>query len=208
MLVCFALEDEARAFRKLVAGRGEVSILITGIGRRKAEQAVRGFLAGNTPSQVLSCGFAGGLNPALQTGAVIFATNDATLEIALTGAGARAAQFSCAPRIATTVAEKAALRQATGADAVEMESAAIHEACRQRGIPCATVRVISDAAGENLPLDFNRLANADQSLNYRKLAWAIATTPGKIPALIQLQKNCRLAAEQLATVLLKACASS
>ena len=86
---------------------------------------------------------------------------------------------------------------------VEMESAAIHAVCRERGIPCATVRVISDMADEDLPLDFNTLAKPDKSLDFGKLFLAIAKSPGKIGALMQLQKKTSFAARQLAAVLAK-----
>jgi len=84
-----------------------------------------------------------------------------------------------------------------------MESAAIHAVCRERGIPCATVRVISDTANEDLPLDFNALSKPDKNLNFGKLFFAIAKSPGKIPALMQLQKKTKFAAEKLAEVLAK-----
>ena len=65
------------------------------------------------------------------------------------------------------------------------------------------MRVISDTAHENLPLDFNQLSKPDLSLDFGKLICAIAKAPGKIPALLRLQKNCSAAAEQLAAVLMK-----
>ena len=210
VVFCFALKEEAAPFRKLAAGKSEVAILLTGIGRQNAERSVREFLANNSPKLMLTCGFAGGLNPDLKLGDVVFEFPDSeirdprsAIRNSLLAAGAKPAAFFCADRIATTVAEKRKLRAETGADAVEMESAAIHAVCRERGIPCATVRVISDTANEDLPLDFNRLAKPDKSLDYGKLFLAIAKSPGKIGALMELQKKTRFAAKQLAAVLAK-----
>jgi adenosylhomocysteine nucleosidase len=226
ILVCFALKEEAAPFQKMAAGTAAAaqaaSVLITGIGRKNAEKSVREFLSTKSPKFVLTCGFAGGLNPDLKLGEVVFELTDrrgelhepqtekkvrdsqsSSLREKLAAAGAKPAKFFCTDRIATTTAEKKKLHIETGADAVEMESEAIHIVCRERGIPCATVRVISDIASEDLPLDFNRLYKPDWSLDYSKLAWAIAKSPGKIGALMRLQKRCRFAAEQLAGVLAK-----
>jgi len=202
-LVCFALKEEAVSFQRLAAAHPEIHILTTGIGRKNAERSLRDFLADNSPKSVFTCGFAGGLNPELALGTVTFKTADALIGERLAAAGAKPAKFYCASRIATTVAEKKKLRAETGADAVEMESEAIHAVCRERGIPCATVRVITDTANEDLPLDFNQLAGPDLSLDYGKLALAVAKSPGKTGALLRLQKQTRFAAERLAGVLAK-----
>ncbi|HEY3931596.1 MAG TPA: hypothetical protein VGM58_04425 [Verrucomicrobiae bacterium] len=203
LLICFAQKEEAAPFRKIAAAKSDVSILLTGIGRQNAEKSLREFLATNSPKLVLTCGFAGGLNPELKLGEVIFETSDEKLHSRLLAVGALPVKIFCADRIATTVAEKKKLRAETGADAVEMESAAIHAVCRERKIPCATVRVISDTASEDLPLDFNALVKPDKNLDFGKLFLAIAKSPGKIGALMQLQKKTKFAAEKLAAALAK-----
>ncbi|HVU07604.1 MAG TPA: hypothetical protein VHG89_03575 [Verrucomicrobiae bacterium] len=224
--ICFALKEEAAPFRKIAAGKPGISVLIVGIGRQNAEKSVRGFLdscrsrADETqikeklktphvvsyqPNLVLTCGLAGGLNPDLKIGDVVFEvqSQESRVQSRLLAAGAKPATFFCADRIATTVAEKKQLREQTGADAVEMESATIHAVCAEKKIPCATVRVISDTAHEDLPLDFNALARPDKNLDFGKLFLAIAKSPGKIPALMKLQKQTKFAAQQLAAVLEK-----
>jgi adenosylhomocysteine nucleosidase len=200
-LVCFALKEEAAPFRKLVVGRADVCVLVTGIGRINTERALRKFFANNSPCRIFTCGLAGGLDPKLVLGEVVFSTSDVALEKALIKSRARQAKFVCTATIASTAAEKQKLRVITEADAVEMESEVVHEICQEREIPCATVRVISDTAHEDLPLDFNQLSNPDQSLNFGKLALTIAKSPGKIPALLRLQKNTSFAAQRLAEVL-------
>lgn len=200
-LVCFAMKEEAQCLPPAFATPSR-NVLITGIGAKNSAHAVQPVLEQFRPERVFTCGFAGGLKPALQIGEVVFFTRVKPLADSLIAAGARPANFFGADRIAITAVEKAELWQRTGADAVEMESETIQRLCLDRGIPCATVRAISDAAQDDLPLDFNRLANPDLSLNYRRLALAVAKSPGKIPALLRLQKHSRLAAQRLAAVLL------
>ena len=202
-LVCFAMKEEADAFQKCLTENAAVSVLVTGIGQDNSRRALLKRLNEFTPAFVLTCGFAGGLDPTLASGEVIFSTADTLLRAKLSAADAKSARFNCASRIAVTVAEKAELRRATGADAVEMESEVIQQICAKRGIPCATVRVISDTANENLPLDFNQLSKPDMSLDYGKLIGAIVKAPKKVPALLRLQRNCGVAAARLADVLMK-----
>ena len=199
-LVCFALPDEARYFKRTSASRN-VNIRIHGIGKQNAGRAIRVALAESKPAFVFTCGFAGGLEPKLTHGEVLFETDHSEIRDRLIGAGAKPGKFFCADRVAVTAEEKWALWQKTGADAVEMESGVIREICCEQNIPCVTVRVISDIAGEDLPLDFNAIAKPDQSLDFGKLALAIVKSPGKIPALMRLGKQTSAAAKRLSEVL-------
>jgi adenosylhomocysteine nucleosidase len=201
-LVCFAVKEEARPFQERLPGDTSIKILLTGMGPANAQKAVRAALSAHKPNRVFTCGFAGALNPDLTFGTVVFDPTDATaFEKEFHAAGAKPGRFHCSPRVAATAAEKQALRTATGADAVEMESGAIAEICREQGIPCITVRVVLDTAGENLPLDFNQLMTAGQQINFARLIWTVLKSPGKISALLRLQRQSRMAAEKLASIL-------
>jgi adenosylhomocysteine nucleosidase len=202
VLVCFAVKEEARAFQKLAMERGNVQVILVGMGKRNAERAIRAALAKERPTLVLTCGFAGGLRPELTMGTVVFAADPETgLEPALLAAGAKPARFHCAERVVATAKEKQTLWEATGADAVEMESQVICAVSREQNIPSATVRVILDTANEDLPLDFNQVMTANQKLSYGKLALALAKSPGKVGALIKLQQQSKAAAEKLGQAL-------
>jgi adenosylhomocysteine nucleosidase len=160
-------------------------------------------LKGEKPGLVLTCGFAGGLRPGLETGAVLYETDHEALRRAVEQAGGRAGQILFSSRVATRADEKLALWEKTKADAVEMESESIRRICAEHGVPSATVRVVLDTAEEDLPLDFNVLMTAEQKVSYGKLAAALARSPGKIPALLRLQKQSQAAAEKLSEVLTK-----
>ena len=203
VLVCFAVRQEARPFQKeCAAAREGITVLITGMGKVNAERAVEGVLRAEKPELVLTCGFAGGLRPGLESGAVIYdAKGGQALEQELDAAGARKGRFAFSDRVATTAAEKQRLWQQTSADAVEMESQAVCAMCQRRGVPTVIVRVILDTAEEDLPLNFNELLTADQSMNYAKLAAALLRSPGKIRSLLRLQRQSRAAAERLGGVL-------
>jgi adenosylhomocysteine nucleosidase len=200
-LITFAIEEEARPFRRLK--RIPFSqVLITGMGPRNAEQALRQSLTGPLPARVLTCGFAGGLNPDFPLGTVMFsADEDFDLTPALVTAGARPARFHHADRVLVTAAEKRALRQMTGADAVDMESGVIRAICKERGLPSATVRVISDAADDDLPLDFNLLMDADARLRYDRLVVELLKSPRRIRELIKMAFRTRRASGELTSVL-------
>ncbi len=205
VLVAFAVKEEAAPFRRLTAGMSAVHTCVLGMGPANARRSAESALAQTNPALALTCGFAGGLDPGLKTGTIIYSGDvGGELEKKLRAAGARPVQFLGVDRIATTAAGKQQLRESTGADAVEMESFVVAAICRERKIPCVTVRIVLDTADEDLAIDFNQLVTADWRLDARKLAWLILRSPARIGDLLRLQRRSKSAAEKLANVIISA----
>lgn len=197
-MVTFAVKEEMKFF----AGADGVRRYLTGMGRDNAEAAISKAVHEIKPRLVLTCGFAGGLNPVLKASEVIFQADEGTpLSAALKEAGGTAVSFFCARRVAITSEEKQRLWRGTGLDAVEMESESIRDYCREYNIPSATVRVISDTALEDLPLDFNTLMSPAQKINYSKLTWALVRAPFKLAELLAFQQKSVDAAKALGAFL-------
>jgi adenosylhomocysteine nucleosidase len=201
-LICFALKEEAAPFLRFARKNPSLQILVTGMGKRNTEKSFRAALEQQRPALVLTCGFAGGLDPRLNLGAVVYdADPDTGLIGTLEKLGAKQTHFHCAPRILVTSAEKRSVREATGDDAVEMESHYIRALCREQKIPSATIRVISDTADEEMPLDFNTCMTPDDRVSITRIMFAMLKSPGNVPALLAFQKKSALAAKNLARVL-------
>jgi adenosylhomocysteine nucleosidase len=208
LLVCFAVEEEMKFFAPhRSGGKGfqlatTFQVWMTGIGRKNAAENVRKAIARMRPERVITAGFAGGLNPKLKCGTVVYEQDfDAGFGLDLEDLGAVPAKFHCHRRVALTAEEKAALWRQTGADAVEMESSVIRTICREFRIPSATIRVISDDASQDLPLDFNALMTSEARINYLKLFGAVLSRPSRIPKLIEFQQQTVGAARKLGAVL-------
>jgi len=200
VLVCFAVREEAQFFA--APPHPVTDVLITGIGVRNASQALSDYLSSHQPRLVLTCGFAGGLNPTHRLGQVLFdATNGVEFEEKVASSGALAGRFAHSERVVVTAGEKARLFGATGADAVEMESSAIVTACRERKIPVIVIRGISDTAMEDLPMDFNRFSRPDGSLSIPRLLLGVAKSPGAIRGLVRFRSRLNQASKNLGATL-------
>ena len=200
ILVTFAVKEEM----KFYPGGPGIRRFITGMGRENAERNVSEYLDKISPKLVLTCGYAGGLNPILKNNQVVFQTDPGTpLYNKLEELGATPVNFFCTRRVAITAEEKVRLWRGTGLDAVEMESESIRDLCRERNIPSATLRVISDSSEEDLPLDFNTLMTPAQKIHYGKLSWALLRSPMKLMDLLAFQQKTIDAAKALAEFLNK-----
>ena len=168
----------------------EVTVAVTGMGMKNARQTAEVVIRRAKPAIIWTCGYAGGLDPQLTLGDLVF---DADAQFSLVDAvlkvGGKRARLVTVDTVAVTQAEKAQLRADSDADAVDMESAVIREVATMHRCPAATVRAISDTANQDLPLDFNALASPDGGIAPLKLAVALISAPYKIPQLIRFGKD-------------------
>ena len=138
---------------------GEVPVLtvIGGIGLDSARRAAENLLAGHRPAALLSVGFAGSLIPELKTGDFVVEGRTGGLDLAALGLGrdqirVRVGRVASAKEVLDTPRKKQNFHEKTGADAVDMEWEGVKAACRQAGVLCAAVKIISDATNERIPL--------------------------------------------------------
>jgi adenosylhomocysteine nucleosidase len=166
-------------------------LIANGPGPGLVERALKGK---PDVDRILSVGFCGALDPALRIG-----------DIVVSGEVPKGLEASfvqgdvvSVDRVAVTAREKCDLRRTTGAAVVEMESAAVAKKAREWDVPFGCVRVVSDAAGEDLPLDFNRFRDADGRFERTRIALAALGSPFTVlPGLVRLDRHCRRAAERL-----------
>lgn len=143
---------------------------------------------------VLSVGFCGGLDPDLRIGDIVVSGE---FPRRASGPFLRGEILSI-DRVAVTAEHKRRLRAESGAAAVDMESATVAAKARQWGVPFGCVRVVSDTAGEDLPLDFNTYRDATGRLELARIAGAALLQPWTaLPGLLRLERNCRRAADKL-----------
>ncbi|MGB8166597.1 MAG: hypothetical protein WCF18_03840, partial [Chthoniobacteraceae bacterium] len=198
--VTFALPEESRDFRR--RHTAQVSVTHSGAGPDAAARHIVQVLA-ERPEFVIAAGFAGGLDPRLRVGEIVVATNYSSPELLVRAGGVAAGAFAHADLPVETVAAKAALR-ATGAVAVDMESQPIATACSRAGVPLLVVRVISDPAGEVLPVPFATWFDpARQRPRPAPLVWFLVRHPSRILPFVRFVRGLRPARRALAMFLLR-----
>jgi hypothetical protein len=82
-----------------------------------------------------------------------------------------------------------------------MESETIRQVCLNRKIPSATIRVISDSAHDDLPLDFNLMFTPDYRMDFTKLAARLLLKPQLMLKLLHFQGETINAAKSLGAFL-------
>jgi len=190
--VVTGLRAEAR-----VAERAGLRALACGASSERAAACAR-RLAAEGARLLVSFGVAGGLDPGLRAGDLVLADavrdgeamlkTDASM-VARLRAVLPEAKVGAVLGVESPIADppdKARLRAATGAIALDMESHALARVARETGRGFVVVRAIADTAGVALPPAALLAARPDGTLALGRVLGSILSQPGQISGLIRL----------------------
>ena len=191
-------EFDGRGF-KFFESAGKV-LVCGGIGAEAARRATEAIIELYSPELVISAGFAGGLEPALRTGQtltprfVIDAGDGSRTDTAF-GEGVLVSFADIAD-----VEQKARLRQAYGAQAVDMEAAAVARSAEAHGVRFLACKVISDTSDTSLP-PMARFVGHDGNFHTLTFLAHVVPRPWLWASVLRLANDSALAARKLCEAL-------
>ncbi|MGP0566557.1 MULTISPECIES: phosphorylase family protein [unclassified Nitrospina] len=195
----------------------------SGVGRRRAAKAFQQVCDHFPLVQVISIGFAGGLDPALQVGDLLIAdtitmvcdgaavtTESMAIPVALVnqamvvacpeGATAYQGTLVTVDDVVSHPDDKKKLGKTHGALGVDMETFELAKEAERRDVPFLSVRAITDTAGQTL-MNCSHLVDDDGNVSTLKAGWHVLTHPGDLTGMIELGKHARLATAHLTSYL-------
>jgi adenosylhomocysteine nucleosidase len=219
--VC-AMPLELRALRRQVrlrktrlgyAGRigdRQVVATVSGIGTALARAATIRLLDAVDVELVIVVGIAGGIGNGIPIGTLVLpqlvvnGANGSAYRPTPLSLGAAYGKLWTTDELILDPAQHANLR-VDHVLALDMETAAVAEACEERGAAWSVVRAISDRASDGtVDAEVFGLTRADGTPNVPAVARYLLRHPGRLPRLLQLSKGANLAARRAAEAAIKA----
>lgn len=206
---------QGRTFTAYEGGlKGRRVVLVrSGPGRQAARKATELLIAGHRPQWVISAGFCGGLVPTLERFDIVMAEDLVDAEGHRLATGLKAdpsvttrhvhfGRLLTVDQVVRLPSEKRALGEQHAALAVDMESLAVAEACRDAKTRFMAVRIVSDPVDEELPPDIQKLLEqSSRSAQLGAAMGAIWRRPGSFKDMYRLRENALVASDRLAKFL-------
>jgi len=215
------IDYQGLKLRRTKIGAAEVTVLITGVGSQAAALAMDLMMRMADKDMYfdvcISSGLAGALCETLGVGDVI-APKELIVELKHSGHGAERIEVDAELRqlalgrgaknancMFTTdeILVKASQKKscASRAQSVDMESFEIVKAASAWGARSVVIRAISDAATEDLPINFNLTLSEQKEVSIAKVLLELAKNPLALPSLIRFGKQSKQAGRLLAAFL-------
>lgn len=179
-------EHDNRRFRFFQSD--EMVVVCGGVGSMAARRATEAVIALFQPRVVYSAGFAGSLDPGLKVADIfrpsrVINAGDASSTNVRGGTGLLVSFGSVA-----SPEQKTKLRDSFGAQAVDMEAAAVARASEARGVAFGVVKVISDEIDFEFPA-MERFVDAEGRFSEGRFGVFAAVRPWLWPRVIRLARN-------------------
>jgi len=179
--------------------KSPIVLVCGGIGSEASRRAAEAVINLYQPAMIVSAGFAGGLDPKLQTGDVltprhVIDARDSSRTDSGQGEGVLITSESVAD-----VEQKVRLANAYGGHAVDMEAASVARSAEAHGIRFLACKVISDTHDSPLPPIMKFVRNGQFST--AGFVVHVAIRPWLWPAVIKLATNSAVASKVLSEAL-------
>jgi adenosylhomocysteine nucleosidase len=215
------IDYQGLRLRRTKMGTAEVTVLITGVGAQAAAQAMDLMMRMADKDQYfdvcVSSGLAGALCETLGVGDIIapkeliaemihadlgsdrIAVNDELRQLALQQGAKNSDCLLTTDQILVKASQKKAC--ASRAQSVDMESFEIVKEAMAWGARGVVIRAVSDAATEDMPINFNLTLSEKKEVSLSKVLVQLLKNPLALPALIRFGRQSKRAGALLAEFL-------
>ena len=200
------------AFEGILEGR-RIMLAANGAGPNLAAQAVEvairavsaAELSSSKLEAVVTTGYCGALDPALQESQIVLGTaildlaSQETIECETVHAapeGFATGVVVSQDRIAIAASEKQQLH-INGAIAVDMEAAGVARRARRAALPVYCIKVVSDLTDESFAFDLNKMRTTEGRIARGKIVSYALSHPNLLPSLFRLKRRSEAAAKAL-----------
>jgi adenosylhomocysteine nucleosidase len=188
-----------------------VAIVESGTGQPRALRAVQALDDAHHPRWIISCGFAGAVQPGVKTGQMLVPNRfitpgqpDVHVEVTMPhqpDRGLYVGGLITVDHIVHTVAEKKTLGEQFQSIGVDMESYAIADYCKKQQRRFLAVRTFSDDLSKDLPKEVLSLMGPTGAVRFGAVVGALWNRPSSAQDMWNLREQAITASEGLANFL-------
>jgi adenosylhomocysteine nucleosidase len=192
----------------------EILLVRSGMGVVRAEKSLRAVTQQFTSKLIISMGYAGGLDPKLQSGDLLIAEKNLGIENGNSFKSNEKGQTTeeslanefvekallisekmefkthrgtllTVDKVVLNPDHKSSLGKLYSVQAVDMETLALARCAREKGIPFLSIRAISDTVDQEL-MDLSGLVDDSGEVSKLKAGWYVVTHPGSMKGMLAL----------------------
>lgn len=188
-----------------------IAVVQSGMGFARARRATQALIEAHSPVWVVSAGFSGGMRPEMKIGEIVMANSivdahghELAVDLQMAAEpekGIHVGRIVTADNVVRLVRDKEALAEKHDAIAVDTESLAVAQVCRETKTRFLAVRALSDDMSADLPPEVLSVIASTGTMRLGAAVGSLIKRPGSIKEMWHLRENAHRAADRLAAYL-------